>query len=202
MPDLNFSQRQMLATFLVVGLAIGAAATYALTGLDSISEDQAGEKVISTLEQQTDQELELIRVESENELYRVDVRTPDDRLSTFYVTRDGSMLAPENALTDIDRATQVMAAQEDFAECLDENNVVMYGNIAQQETQLQIQLLGGTQVVSDIYRDINDEENLQEAQDRGVERIPGFYLGGSVLEGVNEIEDIEEFTGCNYDIEE
>lgn len=198
--DLDFSNRNILmVSFLAAGLIIGGTSTYLYMTFDEIGEDEAANKIIETVEQQSGENLELVNAETENGLYKIDLRTSENTLSTFHITKDGKMFS--NAMQDIDEMRNVLNAQQEFYTCLEENNVVIYGNMEEQATVLQIQLLGGGNGLQDIYRDVSDEENLQEAQSRGVESVPAFYLGGNTLEGVQQIEQIEEFTGCNLDLE-
>lgn len=198
--DLDFSNRNILiVSFLVAGLIIGGTSTYLYMTADEIGEEEAANKIIETVEQQSGESLELVNVETESGLYKIDLRTSENTLSTFHITKDGKMFS--NAMQDIDEMNNVLNAQQEFYTCLEENNVVLYGNMEEQATVLQIQLLGGGNGLQDIYRDVSDEENLQEAQSRGVESVPAFYLGGNTLEGVQQIEQVEEFTGCNLDLE-
>lgn len=198
--ELDFSNRNILmVSFLAAGLIIGGATTYLYMTSDQIGQEEAANKIIETVEQQSGQSLELVNTEAESGLYKVDLRTQDDTLSTFHVTKDGRMFS--NAMQDLDEIRDVLNAQKEFYSCLADNNTVMYGNMSEQETVLQVQLMGGGNQLGDIYRDVNDEENLQEARDRGIETVPAFYLGGNTLEGVQQMEQIEEFTGCSLDIE-
>jgi hypothetical protein len=193
-PDL--SQRQTLAVFLVAGIAIGASATYVSLDAEGVSKQEAAQEVVSTLEAQTGQELELINVKAESGLYRVDIKDSNDRLSTFYVTRDGSLVT--GSMTDLQETKELATARRQFSNCLQDRNVVMFGNRSQQETQAQFQLLGGESYVSPIYVDVSSQDVLQQARKLGVTMVPAFYYNGSVSEGVMRPSGVANFTGCSY----
>ncbi len=196
MEDLFGSGNLMMVLILVAGLLIGGAAAYLGTNMDNVSSQQAGEKVVSTLER-TGQQVELVRVEEQDGLYRVDVSDNNNQLQTYFVTKNGRMMT--TALTDIEQVNNVIDAQEEFSQCLQDKNVVMYGNATQAPTVQQIQVLGGVQYVP-TYKDVNSPDNLQEAADRGIQAVPAFYYNGSTLQGINNLQQIGQFTGCQFQV--
>lgn len=201
MADLDFtgfSRQQLIASFLFVGLVLGGVAVYLGLNIGQVSKNEAAEKVVSTLEKQSGQDLELLNVESVNGLYKVDLKTQENQVTTYYITKDGARLT--TVLADLDRINKVLDARKSFSECLSMNNVTLYGNISQQETRVQIQLLGGTRYAASIYKDVNNRQNLREAANSGVSRVPSLYYNGSVLTGIKQIPQIEEFTGCSYSL--
>jgi len=132
MIKLEFSRHQIAALFLISGFLMGATVTYFGEDVNSIGSEEAGERAVSLLEKQNNQELEIINVQTESNLYRVDISNQNDQLSTFYVTKDGSKLTRE--MVDIEQIRSTLNTREEFSNCLSER-VVMYGNMSQQQTQ-------------------------------------------------------------------
>ncbi|MFB6213618.1 MAG: hypothetical protein ABEJ07_03600 [Candidatus Nanohaloarchaea archaeon] len=192
----NLSRRQALVSFLVAGLLVGAGLTFLGMNLDKVSKQQAGQEVVSTLEAQTGQDLELLNVEKRSGLYVVNVRGQNNQVSTFYVTQDGSTVA--TSVSSLDQTRRLANARSTLSSCMQQRNVVMFGNISQRETQAQIQLLGGQRYVSGIYADINNQQVLQQAAQIGIQRVPAFYYNGSVRQGVQTPQQLVQFTGCSY----
>lgn len=195
----DFSRKQVIVAFLAAGMLAGAGAAYLGLNADKIPQKQAGQQVVTTLEAQTGQNLELINVESESGLYKVNVRDSNDQVSTFYVTKDGSKIASNVA--DLGQTRRVALARNSLSQCLQDRNVVMFGNISQRETQAQIQLLGGQRRISGIYADVNNQQVLQQAARAGVRQVPAFFYNGSVRQGVTTPGQLANFTGCSYDVD-
>lgn len=188
--------------FLIAGFLSGAVLTGLVTGGFMTGSGQtAANNMISTLEQSSGQDFELVSLDRRNGLYRAQIKNQNDQLTTYYITENGEMILQESGLTDLSQLKQTVDAQAEFTGCMADRNVVMYGNTSQQETAAQIQLLGGANMVSDIYKDINQRENLREAINRGIQRIPGFYHDNSTLQGVQSVANLENFTGCTYSAE-
>ncbi|MFB6167031.1 MAG: hypothetical protein ABEJ62_02095 [Candidatus Nanohaloarchaea archaeon] len=189
---------QALLVFLAAGLVIGAGLSFAAMSFDRVSKQEAGQKLVRTLEAQTGQDLELLKVEASGGLYTVDIRDSSDKVSTFYVTRDGS--SATSSVVDLDRSLRLAKARNSLSSCLQERGVVMFGNLSQQETRLQVQLLGGQRYVSGIYYDVSSQQVLQQAAQLGIQRVPSIYYNGSARQGVQTPQQIAEFTGCSYGV--
>jgi len=187
----------VIGLFLIsTGVFLGSNLNYFSIDGQSVSEDRASQDLISLLETRSGQEHEVVSVKTENDLYKIDVSDPQNQLSTYYITRNGEMIT--NGMTDFEELKNTVDAQREFSNCLANKNTVMYGNSSQRATSLQIQILGGVNMAAPIYKDLSNQQNLQEAVERGVETVPGIYYDGSVLSGVNQISQISEFTGCQY----
>jgi hypothetical protein len=192
----SFNRKSL--TFLVSGLLIGAVAVFLGMNYTAVDSDAAAQDLVSTLEQSTGQDLELINVGEENGLYKIQVRNQQDQLSTYYMTQDGQLLAQESGFTNFGQFKDQVSAQAEFSECMLDRNVVMFGNQSQRATAAQIQILGGVNQVADIYADVNNEPVLEQAARLGVSQTPAFYYNNSTAEGVQTIPQLEQFTGCNY----
>lgn len=182
--------------FLVAGMLFGLTIGFFASQTQQVSADQASQKLLTTLESQSGQQLEVVNTRTENGLYRIDVSNSQNELSTYHVTKDGRLVSA--GMNDLDQLRQTIAAQQQFVGCLSERGVALYGNSSQQATATQIQLLGGANTVSPIFQDVNTEGVLQEASQRGVQRVPSFYYNESVLSGVNQLSQISQFTGCQF----
>lgn len=187
---------RLIALFLVSGALVGAGATYIGMSLDEKSGEEVSEDLVSALEAQTGQEMELVNYEEENGLYKVNMKSQEDTLVTYHMTKNGKMFTSNMA--DFERVSSLISSRTDFRDCLEDQEVTLYGNITQQATQAQIQVLGGERVVEDIYEDVNDDRVLEEATSLGLERVPALYYDGSLAQGINSIEEVADFTGCEY----
>jgi len=183
------------AAFLAAGLVIGASIMFLGLNSDVVSKESSANKLVSVLEKQSGTDLEIVNVKEEKGLYRADIKDSENQLSTYYITRDGESFT--QSISNIGELDTALDAQANFSNCLENKNVVLYGNISERTTQLQIQALGGTQTVQPIYKDVGNNRTLIEALENGVTRTPSFYYEGSTLEGVNQLQSIEEFTGCS-----
>jgi hypothetical protein len=182
--------------FFIIGLLLGAAL---LTGYQAlnINETNPEGNLISYLENQSNQTYEVLNREKIGALYEIQVTNEEDQLTTFYVSKDGNRFTQN--LQSIELLRERNQALTDFSNCLSGSNTIMFGNSSQQSTQLQIQRLGGSNTVAPIYRDISNETVLQTATQLGIERIPAFYRNETIVQGVQNLETLEGFTGCEYE---
>lgn len=195
----SMDSRVLLLSFLVSGLVVGGAATYLGVNMDNVSGQEAGQQLVSTLQKQTGQQYNLVKVDEKSGLYRVRVENPSSQLQTYYVTRDGSLFT--NTVTNLNRVNSLLNAQDEFASCLANRDVRLYGNSSQRATVLQVQLLSqamGSRNVNSIYRNVNNPQNLRQAAQLGITTVPSMYYNGSTLDGVNNLNRIQQFTGCSF----
>ncbi|MFB6208720.1 MAG: hypothetical protein ABEJ56_01125 [Candidatus Nanohaloarchaea archaeon] len=184
---------------LFFGLLVGGTAAYLAPDLGS-SPSQAATELASTLEKSSGQSYEVVKTEENNGLYRIQLRTQNDQLVTYFMTKDGSQVIPEGGLTDFQQFQRRVSATSEFASCLSSKNVIMFGNISRRATRAQVQLLGGLNTVSPFYADINNNQTLQRAVQAGIRRTPAFVYNGSVQQGVQTRAQLEQFTGCSYNV--
>jgi hypothetical protein len=185
-------------SFLLAGLALGAILVFLGANYSSINSDQASKDLVSALEQSTGQNLEIVSSTEENGLYKIQIKNQNDQLSTYYITKNGELVAQDSSFTDFGQFKNTIEAQAQFSNCMSERDVVMFGNQSQRATAAQIQLLGGPNQVSDIYADVNNEQVLQQAVQLGVSSTPAFLYQNSTAQGVQTIPQLEDFTGCTY----
>jgi hypothetical protein len=184
----------MVVVFLIAGVLVGGSAAYLGMNNGDISKQQAGQMVADTLANSTGTSYEVVKVESQNGLYHVRLSV-DNQLQSYYVTKNGKMLATQ--MTDLEQARQTINQQNRVSQCLQDKGAVLYGNVSQQPTVVQIQVLGGAQNVANVYKDVNNPQNLQEAADRGVTSVPTFWMNGETLNNVNNLNQISEFADCS-----
>lgn len=183
----------LMLVVLVAGALVGGGAAYLSMNSGGVSADEAGEIVASTLQNQTGVNYDVVNVEEQSGMYRVQVSV-NNQLQTYFVTKDGKLLA--NQLTDIEQVRQLMADQRQVSNCLNEEGAVLYGNLSQQATVAQIQILGGANNVAPYYSDVNNPQNLVEAVQRGVTSVPAFWLDNQTLSGPANMNQVRNFAGC------
>jgi hypothetical protein len=191
---------QTVATYVgLVAVGIAAGAGTGFFAASTSGGQAAGQNVISALEAQSEQDLELLDVKRKQGMFQVDVRTQDDRVQTYYASPDGSLFFGEGSATNTETLTRVANQREKLGNCLQRKQVKMYGNISQRPTQVQIQALGQTNL-DGVYSDVNNASALQAAVRQGVNRTPAFVHDGSSLSGINTPSRVAEFTGCSYNV--
>ncbi|PSG98912.1 MAG: hypothetical protein BRC29_02165 [Nanohaloarchaea archaeon SW_7_43_1] len=196
--DMKESFDKKSFSFLVSGLILGSVVVFLSLNAGTVGSEEAAQDLVSTLEQSSGQDLEVVNVEESNGLYKVEVKDGNNQLSTYYMTRDGEMIAQDTAMTNFPEFRQQVSAQTNFSSCLEDEGVVMFGNRSQRSTATQIQILGGLNMVSGIYADVNNEQILNQAQQIGIQRIPAFATNESAVQGVQTVPQLEEFSGCEY----
>jgi hypothetical protein len=190
--DLRHDLEMLHAGFLIIGVVIGSGAVLGSQMIEN--GERASEDLAAFLENQSGQELEVMQTEKIGEFYRVEVRTPQDQLVTYYT--DGEMFTQD--IQSFQEVRDRNTALADFSRCLSNSGTIMYGNSTQQSTQQQIQTLGGAGVVQPIYRDVSNTTNLRQAVQLGIQQVPAFYRNQSVVQGTRSLQEVESFTGCSF----
>jgi hypothetical protein len=179
---------------MIIGFGIGVGVT-ALAPSITQQGDKAGQELISFLENQSNQDLELVKTEERSGMYEVQISNEDNQLTTYYVTRDGKLYT--SSMRNITNVRENLNQIRNFQSCLEDSGVVMYGNASQRTTQAQIRQLGGIQVVQPIYKDVSNNQTLAEAVQLGIQQVPAFHDGSSSIEGLQTLGDVSNFTGCD-----
>jgi len=178
--------------FLLVGTLLGIGLTLGYTNLAS-NGSNASKQLVDFLENQSSSDLEVVNTESAGKYYKVDVRT-GQQLNTYYT--DGQMFTTQ--MQDIRELQERSTALTQFSQCLENSGTVMFGNSSQRATQAQIQALGGVSVVAPIYRDVSNDQTLRQAVQLGIQQVPAFYQNQSTVQGTQTVEQVEDFTDCDY----
>lgn len=189
-----------IATYVgLVAVGIGAGAGTGFFATSTSGGQAAGQNVLSALEAQTGQDLELLKVNKEQGMFRVDVRTQNDQVQTYYTSPTGDLFFSEGSATNPDTLITAVNQRQQLGSCLERKQATLYGNISQRATQLQIQAIGQRNL-NGVYSDVNNASTLQTAVQRGVSRTPAFVYNGSTLSGVNAPAQVADFTGCSYNV--
>ena len=197
LPGLPNVNRKILI-FLVVGVLLGSVSSYLVLESENVDGMAAATQLERTLEAQSGQQLEIVNVKDQNSMYKVDLKDQQNQLTTYYITKNGQLTVRSDSVSNLNQLTLTVVAQQQFTNCLASKNVTLYGNASQRATAVQMQALGGQHLASPIYRDVNSQGILQQAVERGVQNVPSFYYDESVLSGLNNVNQISQFTGCQY----
>ena len=170
-------------------MVLGSLISNSYNNLTGISEDTATE--IALNQASGSDSLEVLNSEDNRGYYRVNLEdVGNGNLVSHLVTKDGKYVS--RSFTEIDSNS----GSSNFTQCFVEDSAI-YGNSSQRETIVQLSVFEEQSRVSQVYRDVNNETVLQEASNRGVTVVPSIYSDGRVLSGVNSLDRIREFTGCN-----
>ncbi len=83
-----------------------------------------------------------------------------------------------------------------FAQCLTDNGVIMYGTDWCTHCQNQ-KLLFGTSFNNIAY--VNCDNSPQACTNAGVTGYPTWYVNGEIYSGVQSLETLSQFSGCNLE---
>lgn len=83
---------------------------------------------------------------------------------------------------------------DNFAKCLEENGVVIYGNDWCQYTQQQMEAFGKSEEYLDYVR---CDDNRQICQQKGVSITPTWEINGKIYSGIQSFQALSEASGCN-----
>jgi hypothetical protein len=188
---------------LILGLILGSI-LIALTDfrIGVISASEAGEKVKEAYELTTGASVNIVGVLKESGMYKVIARVTDllgqTSVLEVYVSQDGKLLS-QNAVK-LDELVASLERQRIFIDCLDQKGLKIYGIANNTATQLQLQVLGGSRFLGEIYVNCVDQ-TLQQCLDAGILTVPSIAYKGEVYEGIKNIEWFEENTGCELERE-
>lgn len=198
MCDMNPKAVAAVAAVLV---AAGVGGAHVL-GLIPGNNAPTGNVVKEAFELSTGSDLEVMKVEDKGSLNRVVLSDGENVINT-HVTNDGQFMVRD--FVHLQNFTRTLKAREDFLTCLDDQNAQFFGIMAgnnqqlQQHTrmaQLQIQVLGGTNGLQNIFQGPGTEGFPQQrVLDNGIV----WRLNGELSDGMKTIQQLEEATGCTYD---
>ncbi len=185
---------------LIIGLILGSILMLLLDlRLSDISTDEAGKRVKNAYELVTGSSVEVIGVLKESGMYKVIAKTTDylgqTTMLEVYVTPDGKLMSQR--ILKLEELTHSLERQREFIECLNEEGLKIYGISNNTATQLQLQVLGGSRFLGQIYVDCVGA-NLQTCLDAGVVTVPSIAYQGDVYEGVKTLEWFENETACIF----
>lgn len=181
--------------------AIVGVSTYAVT-TGVVGGTPTANIVKDTYKLATGSDVEVMKVEEDGVLDKVTLRQGNNVFDAF-VTSDGKYLV-QQALP-IDEYTGLLESRDDFLTCLTEQGAQFYGILGSDNQQLaqhtrmaqaQIQVLGGTNGLQDVFRGPGTEDfPQQQVVNNGVV----WRLNGELSPGIKTIQQLESATGCTYD---
>lgn len=189
--------------FLLIGIGLGVLVFFIasssggnITGeflSSDISKEEASSLVKKTFELTNDQEIEISAANKVGDLWKVIVKGQQN-MREYYLTSDGRFLLsnPIEVESYINRTSKA----SEFIGCLEEEGMRFFGSDTNQ-TRLQIQILGGANLVNDIFYNLNNQIT-RYLVNNSVRSVPAFEINGEFYEGVRRIEWFENKTGCKY----
>ncbi len=182
-----------------------AAGIFVPLELGILEDYKSGEDVAQTVletyqKSNPNAELNILSVDEVNDLYRIRISTGGEEgtYQTVYATKDGNKISQE--VLDLEEINMLIDRRIDFFDCLRENNVRIFGAIEAEDTEvaqaslLQLQILGGTEHLDNIYIDCSGRK--EECAEEGISNLPSLVFRGEVLHGVTQYEWFEENVGC------
>ena len=173
-----------------------------------LSPQEAAEKAITYINENFLQEgiapASLVSTLEENDLYKVTFDFQGQEVE-IYVTRNGKFLLPE--IINLDESIQNSSENNDtqpidisseeltkFVECLDQNELLIYGANWCGWTQKLVEMLGGFDMVKPIYIECVEQEQL--CQEKGISGFPTIFIKGEKYEGPRTFKDLSAATSC------
>lgn len=218
MEEKNTNKNLIPASIAVAGLLIAGAIIFIGQGsVGQIGPEEAGQKVVSYIEENNlltpGVTVSLVDYSDEGNVYRVDleIKEGDMLLGEIpsYVSKDGKFWFPEGydmtqsfdqLQPEMDEQVQLeylpeeIAALESFADCLYDNNFVIYGNDACPYCRELISLMGGKEVISEIYVDCEEEREL--CLEKNITGVPAVFIDNQEYVGPRSLEAFSQETGC------
>lgn len=190
-----------LLASLVAGVVLGAA----LIGgggilADRVAGTPTGDVARNVMELSTGASLELLKVEDRGSLDRVVLSNGDNVVDTF-ITEDGEYIV-QNPVP-VRNFTRTLEERNAFISCLSGNDAQFFGIVTQNQTfaqhtrmaQLQMQVLGGTTNIQDVFGGPGEGQVRQAVLQNGVV----WQFGDEFRAGIKTVPQLENATGCSFD---
>lgn len=145
--------------------------------------------------------LKVLSVKENSGLYEIKLSTGSQTQGTYqtvYATKDGRMIT--QSLTNLTQYHDQLQNRKSFLDCLRNESVKIYGALKVNNTQiarasaLQIQLLGGTNYLNNIYVDCSN--NIGACANQGVKTLPSVKYNGRMYSGVKQYQWFQKNVGC------
>lgn len=138
------------------------------------------------------------KIDDASGMYKVLIKAVDAAGgATFreaYVTKDGALMSESMVL--VSQSIGQINKVRDFADCLENKGLVVFGLSNDTPTTLQFNILGGTYATK-IYRSC-DGSQLQQCVDAGITQVPTAVYEGRGHAGVQPISFFENLTACKF----
>lgn len=190
------SRREIGYVVVIVVLVAAVAFFFLQDTLISGSQNQAVGMVTDVYGLITESDVEVLSVEEMSGMYKLLLRLKGpqgDTLQEIYVSQDGSLITDKIIITE-DYKTS-LENQKAFVECLQEKQVLIFGQSNEPNTIQQLQVLGN--FAYKIYVDCLGAQ-LEACQQFGIQAIPSVVYEGKIYQGTQNIEWFESLTGCEF----
>ena len=143
----------------------------------------------------TGSDVEIIKMQEQNSLYKVSVRFKGadgrDTLTDTFVTKDGMFLT--DRLLDIQQQKSLLTNQSAFANCVADKRIAVLGISTDQATQIQLQVLGAFS--NRLYVDCSGQ-SAQICQQLNITQYPTIFNNGTLVQGPLNVNWFEQNLGC------
>lgn len=190
------SRRETGYIVVIVVLVAAIAFFFLQDTLITGSQNQAVGMVTDVYGLITESDVEVLSVEEMSGMYKVLLRLKGpqgDILQEVYVSQDGSLIT-ENIIITEDYKTS-LENQKAFMGCLQEKQVLIFGQSNEPNTIQQLQVLGN--FAYKIYVDCLGAQ-LEACQQLGIEAIPSIVYEGKIYQGAKNVDWFESLTGCEF----
>jgi hypothetical protein len=190
------SRREIGYVVVIVVLVATIAFFFLQDTLVTGSQSQAVGMVTDVYGLVTESDVEVLSVEEISGMYKLLLRLKGpqgDTLQEVYVSQDGSLITDKIIITE-DYKTS-LESQKAFVECLQEKQVLIFGQSNEPNTIQQLQVLGN--FAYKIYVDCLGAQ-LEACQQLGIQAIPSVVYEGKIYQGAQNIDFFESLTGCEF----
>lgn len=184
---------------IIIGILIIIIAGFVLLSifLMQLGNQKMAEENVAALYGVISEDAEVVKTVEQNGLYKITVRFTDatgrDSVQDVFVTKDGAMLT--DRLVNMKDQINTLQRQSDFAQCLFDKQVRVFGLSNDPITQAQLQLLGTFS--GRVFFDCS--ANQQVCQQLNVTIAPSTLLNSQIVSGLQTLDWFEENTGCSLE---
>ncbi len=199
---INIDKTIIVFLSLLVGFAAGVVVPLEIGVIEGYkSGEDVAQTVLETYQKSNPSaELDILSVDEINDLYRIRLSTggAEGTYQTVYATKDGNKISQE--VLDLGEINTLIDNRIDFLDCLRQNDVRIFGAIEAEDPEvaqasiLQIQILGGTEYLDNVYVDCSGRK--EECAEEGISNLPSLVYQGEIFHGVTQYEWFEENVGC------
>lgn len=194
----NGFKREFLYVVVIIILAAAIGYMFLQNTLVIGSQQSVTEKVTEVYKLLTENELEVLNVEDEGNLYKILLRLKipsGDVLREVYATKDGKFFSEAGSVFETEGFMDRLTKEKNFVECLKTKGVLVFGQSNEPNTVQQLLIIGN--FANKIFVDCVGA-NLEACQQLGIERIPTIVYEQQQYQGVKTRDWIEGLTGCVY----
>lgn len=146
----------------------------------------------------TGNDVEVLTLTDEGNVYKILLRLKlpgGDVLREVYTTKDGRFFAEADNVFEVSKFLENLEREKEFAECLDEKGLLVFGRSNEPNTVQQLLVIGN--FAKKVYVDCAGA-NLQACQQLGVEKIPTIVYNNKSYAGLKPRNWLINLTGCEF----